>query len=227
MREFYWEELTTPTLLPDAAPGATRLRSDLLPASTWGSNLRGILRWSAWRTLSYETSDEAGRVCEICGEQSYGPGGKDQRPDCHEFWSFESREGRLVQKLDRLIGLCKACHAVQHIGLAEIVGTLPQVLSTLQRVNDWDRAASQADVDRAFDRYDLMVTLDFDLDLSVLSGRILIEGHPSLLISASDRVKLGNSYYVGGKAEQPGKLGSPPALFGVGASVEDKKGGRG
>ncbi|WP_104081094.1 hypothetical protein [Cryobacterium sp. Y11] len=131
----------------------------------------------------------------MCGDESLGSGGKAQRPDCHELWVFEDRGGVLVQRLDRLVALCKGCHAVQHTGLASINGTLDLVALTLQRVNGWTAAAAESDIKRAFDRYAMMNALAFDLDLTLLADQIQVAGHSSLLIAADDRKALGNSYF--------------------------------
>ncbi|WP_168801581.1 hypothetical protein [Glycomyces buryatensis] len=36
---------------------------------------------------------------------------------------------------------------------------------------------------------------EWDLDLSLMTGQIRIEGHPRLVIPAKDRARLGNFFY--------------------------------
>ncbi|MBM7832061.1 hypothetical protein JOE59_002766 [Agromyces cerinus] len=192
-----WQLLTVLTLNPGASPGEVRMRADMLPPSTWGSNLRGMLKDAAWRKLSRETSEAAGRRCAICGAESFGPNHTPQNPDCHEMWVFEVADGVLVQRLERLVALCKACHNVQHAGRAEKLGLTGDVVDTLCRVNRWTPTESEDDIDRAWDRYELMSGLEFDLDLRALAGRIQVGDDVDLYFRARERERLGNSWLKG------------------------------
>ncbi len=192
--ELGWERLSVTTLRPDAPIGEPRMLADLLPPAVWGSNLRAVLTDTAWRRLSHETSDAAGKRCEICGRRSNGPGGKEQRPDCHEVWRFERVDGRPVQRLERLIGLCKGCHNVQHIGLAESLGFRRDVIGRLCEVNGWTVEIAELDLARAWARHDLMGQLRCDLDLRAIATRARLRGWPSHYVPAEDRERLGNSW---------------------------------
>ena len=84
------------------------------PTSAASSSRLGTGCVSRWR-------ENAQMVCEICGSPSTR-NGRTVRPDCHEKWVFEFRAGTPVQRLERLIALCPACHQVQHSGLARVQG---------------------------------------------------------------------------------------------------------
>src|SRR5215475_10253855 len=47
--------------------GPGRLSCDLLPASTWGSNLRGMFSPAEWDNLRIPVCTAAGDICEVCG----------------------------------------------------------------------------------------------------------------------------------------------------------------
>ena len=47
--------------------GSPRLTVELLPATTWGSNLRSVLRVSQWDKLRRGAYEAAQHRCEICG----------------------------------------------------------------------------------------------------------------------------------------------------------------
>ncbi|OII41451.1 hypothetical protein BIU99_17835 [Plantibacter sp. MMLR14_011] len=127
----------------------------------------------------------------MCGDQSYGPFGKVQHPDCHEIWRFEMSDGVITQVLAGLIALCKRCHNTQHIGRAP---DLEDVNDRLQLVNGWTHAAAQTDIRRGFRRLQLLEGLAVDLDLSALSGQLNVPGSPSLQFTAAERVLHGNSW---------------------------------
>jgi hypothetical protein len=106
------------------------------------------------------------------------------------LWVFEQRGHTLVQRLDRLVALCTDCHAVQHAGRAEANGEIEAVRRTLCRANGWNFQEAEADLQWARLRYTKMTHLEFDLDLTLLLGKISVPAHPSLLIPAADRTLL-------------------------------------
>lgn len=181
---------------PSAADGV-RIRADMLPSSTWGSNLRGVFP-DDWNRLRKPVCAAAGNACELCGAVSTRTrrDGKPYRPDCHEKWNFALGPGGvLVQRLDRLVALCSDCHRVQHAGHANATGQTNLVLAQLRRVNDWSIGQARADVERAQHRWQVLNECTFDLDLAVLLGKVSLEGYPKLYIPARERDQLGNSYY--------------------------------
>lgn len=168
------------------------LGADRLPGSVWGSNLRAILPTSRWVALSRRTAERAGRVCEVCNQPSfYGEGTRN--PDCHEIWAFDVAASRAVQRLSGVIALCGACHETQHSGLAELNDRWESVIATLCRVNGWDRADAEADIERSRERYRELSSTEWDLDLTLLKGWVSLDGYPDLVIPAEVRSKLGNT----------------------------------
>jgi hypothetical protein len=181
---------------PQIGPG--RLHPDLLPEQVWGSNLRGILSRSDWDALRIPVCERAGNRCEVCGDPALDPvSSQPRRPDCHELWSFEIHGDRFVQRLSGLIALCSSCHRCQHVGLAEIRKELEQVRTQLAKVNVWTPAEVHAALEHAHGAYQGRLGLAWDLDLTLLQGRIRIPGFPALVVPAGSREALGNSFRQG------------------------------
>lgn len=183
------------TLAGPAAPDGVRIRSDLLPPSTWGSNIRGLVDKETWNRLRVPVCDAANNRCEICRAFSHNDHGRLQRPDCHEKWVFTATGGRYVQRLERLIALCRDCHRVQHSGRARTGGKEHLVVMQLCRVNGWSEAQAYADLDRSAEHCARLDRYAWDLDLSVLQGQLDLDGFPELYVPAAARARLGNSYY--------------------------------
>jgi hypothetical protein len=181
----------------DALPiGPGLIYPDILPETIWGSNLRGILSQADWDRLRIPVCETAGNRCEVCGQPGYDPDtGKPRRPDCHELWHFKVSTTSAVQRLARLIALCPDCHRVQHAGRASIRGELPKVTSQLRAVNSWNESEIQLALNNAEDRYRWRRRFNWDLDLSLLTGTIHVVGRSRLVIPASDRADLGNSFF--------------------------------
>lgn len=125
----------------------------------------------------------AGEVCEVCGAQTYTDSGSKRRPDCHELWIFEHRDGSNIQRLDRLIALCPDCHRAQHIGSAKVNGETELVISKLREVNGWTTEQATLEMNRAWAECECRERYRWDLDLSALRDVVIIDGFPRSLLS--------------------------------------------
>jgi hypothetical protein len=171
-------------ITPD--PMEVRIRADMLPAHTWGSNLRGLLTPHQWDALRIPICERAGNACEVCGARIFGP--RRRRPDCHERWVFApTTTDGWVQRLDRLVALCPRCHQVQHTGAACNDGRRHEVTAQLVKVNNWSLAQAEQDIERAWTRWRMLNKYVFDLDLRALHGVLPLPDYPDLYIPAAAR----------------------------------------
>jgi hypothetical protein len=95
-----------------------------------GQNLGKVFDKESWNRLRFDAYDRAGHRCQICGKQ----GGKfwekiatdsERRTsgpvDCHEIWEWSIPIPGIpvgIQKLKRLLVVCKDCHLCFHEGYA-------------------------------------------------------------------------------------------------------------
>ncbi|MFE6864531.1 hypothetical protein [Nocardia sp. NPDC057668] len=179
------DHIAVDTLAGRDAQDGIAIRSDLLPPTTHDSNIRGIVDREIWDALRIPVCAAAGNRCEICGERSTR-NGRSSRPDCHEKWVFEFRDDRPVQRLQRLIAVCQGCRQVQHSGLARVKGLEHEVIARLCRINRWSREQADADLDRSSARCSYLDQFDWDLDLSVLRGQIVLRDYPDMYVPAQD-----------------------------------------
>jgi len=103
-----------------------KLEFELVPDGCWYSNLRSILspaQWDLVRKAAYRRAD--GKCC-ICGETT-------RRLDAHERWSYD--EEKKIQKLETVIAVCPACHAVIHIGRTQLKGDERAASEHFMKVN--------------------------------------------------------------------------------------------
>lgn len=82
-----------------------------------------------WKKLNEYTRKRAGERCEICSS--------DRRPEAHERWSFDI--DTRVQKLERLMCLCKACHLGTHWGLTSHLGLTEEIETHIRKVTGWSK----------------------------------------------------------------------------------------
>lgn len=139
----------------------TLLTIELVPRTSWFSNVRSHVSAEVWDRLKKLTSRRAGNRCEICGGR-----GPRWPVECHEVFSYD--DARRVQKLERLVALCPACHEAKHIGLAGARGRAGAALAHLARVNGWSRSDAELYLEACFEQWHRRSTHEWTLDLSYL-----------------------------------------------------------
>ncbi|ASN83423.1 HNH endonuclease [Deinococcus ficus] len=145
-------------------PGpAPRLSCELVPASSWGHNLRSVLSSAGWNSLRRACYARAQGRCECCGRQD--------RLEAHERWAYD--EARALQVLTALVALCPRCHEVKHLGRALQTGRGRDAARWLMQVNGWTPDATNAHIKQAFADWERRSQLAWTLDLTQVGlGRI-------------------------------------------------------
>lgn len=143
-------------------PPAPVLLPDMLPTTSWEANLRTALRPEEWDRLRKFCYQAAGYACVACGSRG------EPHVEAHESWSFNEKTG--VQKLKGLLCLCPTCHKAKHLGYANRIGKLPQVLARLKWLNAWDEDQLQQGLADVENRQQQLSTRAWTLDLSFLAS---------------------------------------------------------
>ncbi len=123
------------------------LRVELVPATSWGANLRSELTRGQWDKLRKAQYEKAGHRCEICGGK-----GRRHAVECHEVWDYDDKDN--VQTLVTLIALCSRCHEVKHYGLAETRGFGWRARAHLMAVNQWTLQQALKHLRESFDLWE-------------------------------------------------------------------------
>lgn len=143
--------------LGGVGPKRGGLYVDLVPQTAWYSNLRSELTKDEWELVKSRTFQEAGHVCEVCGGR-----GPKHPVECHERWVYDEKQG--IQKLQRTIALCPACHEVTHIGLAGVKGRTAFAMEHLKLVNNMDDQQAEAHVANAWKDWSRRNLMDWRLN---------------------------------------------------------------
>jgi hypothetical protein len=140
-----------------------RLTVELVPATCWYSNLRSELPKEQWDLLRRAVYRQARNRCEVCGGR-----GSAHPVECHEVWLYDDH--RHVQKLQRMIALCPACHESKHMAHANVTGNGARARRHLAHINR--STASQVDehLERAFAVWQQRSQHPWQLDLSTLAA---------------------------------------------------------
>ncbi|MBP5194106.1 MAG: HNH endonuclease [Clostridia bacterium] len=111
-----------------------------MPDGCWADNLRTHLPKGVWDELRKKVYLKSGFRCEICGAAP-------KVLDAHEKWLFD--EEKRIQKLERVMAVCKPCHAVIHINRTFLKGDEVAASKHFMRVNGCTYAEYRREMGRA------------------------------------------------------------------------------
>jgi hypothetical protein len=149
-----------------------RLTIELVPKTSFCKNVRNLISAAEWGRLRHAAYACAGNACLICRET--GPKGV---LHAHEVWEYTMPAGADPpetpgrQRLVGIAALCPRCHAVKHIGFANVMGRLEASLVHLQKVNGWSRTETEAYVEACFETWKARSKRQWQVDVSLL-GRL-------------------------------------------------------
>jgi len=139
-----------------------KLEIELVPKSSWYSNVRSKVSKNEWDLLRKKSYRKANYHCEICG----GIGAK-HPVECHEIWKYDDKKH--IQKLTGLISLCPTCHKVKHAGLAQRNGEIEIVINQLMKVNNINRNDAKKHIKQSFKKWSERSLYEWDIDTSILN----------------------------------------------------------
>ncbi len=180
----------------DRTYGGSDLFVDLIPRSCWFTNVRYCVHTSDWDRLRRHVYARAGSRCECCGAHT-------PTPEAHERWHFDA--ARRVQKLMRLVALCRSCHEATHMGLAGLRGREDDAMAHLRRVRGFTEQEAEAHIEDAFQLWSERSSIEWELDLSVITDsgvRLARE------VDADDRPQAARAALA---AAEPAGRAAPPA----------------
>jgi len=144
----------------------TILTLELVPASSWGDNLRSRLRPGQWDRVRKRTYQQGRYRCEICGGK-----GTRHPVEAHEIWSYD--DVNHVQRLVGMIALCPTCHMSKHIGRTLSVSAehvQDRVLAHIMRVNHWSEDLLLRELESAFAVHAQRSQFEWTVDISFIDS---------------------------------------------------------
>jgi len=148
-----------------------KLTIELVPSTSFYTNVRSILPTSEWDRLRKESYSKAKFKCEICKEsgldQGYG-----HALECHEIWEYKS-DG--TQLLTGLISLCPKCHLVKHIGRAIAIGKKKRAYDHIAKVNKWDKTTVELYVGTCFQEHIERSKIKWNINIGILTEKFKVD----------------------------------------------------
>lgn len=155
-----------------------KLSINLIPQSSWCSNLRSLLTKKEWEMCKSYSKSKNNNKCEICNGQ-----GKKWKTECHEEWEFD--EVKNIQKLTKITALCPSCHEVKHIGLANANNRFNEAFNHFLKINEVSNKEGWLYIQKSFQDWERRSNLDWELDCSYL-----LELSNEIILSEKTKEKL-------------------------------------
>ncbi len=146
---------------PQKSLVSPKLTVELVPRTSWFSNVRDHVSQSDWDKLRRAIYQKANYLCEVCGGR-----GEKWPVECHEIWLYDDKNHE--QKLSGLIALCPSCHEVKHIGLAGVRGRADIAEAHLIKVNGWTRKQAEEYLEKVKAVWRKRSLYDWEIDFTWL-----------------------------------------------------------
>lgn len=133
---------------------------ELVPKTSWFSNVRSQVSQEDWDWLRKETYKQAGHKCEGCSAKG--------KMEAHEIWHYDDKKS--IQKLHSIVCVCNLCHLSYHIGYAQTIGKGNDVIKHLMKINKWTRPETDLYLEGVFEVWYQRSQKSWHLDLSLLDS---------------------------------------------------------
>lgn len=145
-----------------------KLQIEMIPRTSWYSNLRSELSKEDWDILRKEAYRNANWHCQICGCSGV-------QLHAHEIWDFNMATE--VQTLIKIVALCPICHATIHYGRTckiEGMAGAEKVMKHFCKVNNCSLEDFNEHVREAKDLWMIRSEVNWKLDISKITDRGII-----------------------------------------------------
>jgi hypothetical protein len=145
-----------------------KLTIELVPRSSWYTNVRSQVSKAQWDVLRKRQATLAGHQCEVCQDSGLHQGYK-WPVECHEIWDYN--DDTHTQTLNGLISLCPRCHKVKHAGRTIYVEhDLVLVVNQLMKVNSMSEDQVHDYVLKSLEQWKSRSQFDWTVDVSLLDN---------------------------------------------------------
>jgi hypothetical protein len=140
--------------------GSNELYVDLIPKTTYYKNVRSIFTKEDWNIIRHHIYKRVNYKCECCG--CY----RNKYLEAHERWSYN--EETKIQKLERIIALCKLCHKSVHYGHSKKdIIKINEHLKKIKKINDEEL---KIHIKEAKELRNKRNKINWELDCSIISN---------------------------------------------------------
>lgn len=145
-----------------------KLKIELVPSTSWYSNLRNNIKRKDWDIIRKEIYAKYDYKCGICGVSNV-------TLNCHEIWEYDDKNH--IQKLGGFIALCNNCHMIKHIGFAGIQAEkglldLDKLKGHFMKVNKCTLEDFEVHREEAFKKWNERSQSNWEIDLGEYKNKV-------------------------------------------------------
>jgi hypothetical protein len=100
--------------------------------------------------------------CECCGRK------RSKYLEAHERWEFN--EETKIQKLVRIIALCKLCHSATHYGHSKRRKNMDNINMHIKKINNFTDEELQTHIKEAYKTWNERNKIKWELDFSIITN---------------------------------------------------------
>ena len=140
--------------------GSNTLYIDMIPKTTYFKNVRSLFTDCDWNLIRHHIYERVNNKCECCGKKRM------KYLDAHERWEFD--EEKQIQKLVRIIALCKLCHSATHYGHSRRTKNIEKINSHIKKINNYNDDELKTHIDNSYKIWKERNKIKWKLDFSIL-----------------------------------------------------------
>jgi len=144
--------------------GGNNLCIDMIPQKCWFNNVRKHIKASNWNILRNFIYNRVDNKCECCNVLKTA-----ENPlEAHERWDYDNINK--IQKLIRLVALCRKCHLSTHMGYANVTGRRKEARQHLMEVRNFTEEEFEKHYEEVGNLWVIRNNIDYILDISLITN---------------------------------------------------------
>ena len=140
--------------------GGNELFVDMIPSTCWFINVRSCVRPCDWDQLRRHVYERVKGRCECCRQI--------RKLEAHERWSYTNET--CVQRLERLVALCRKCHGATHMGFSKMRGKGDNMQLHLKKCRHFTDEQLAEHLKEASKLWKMRNKIKWTLDLSLMTN---------------------------------------------------------
>ena len=146
----------------DRTFGNNELYIDMIPKTSYFKNVRSLFTKEDWNIIRHHIYKRVNNRCECCG--CY----RNKYLEAHERWSYNNEEG--IQKLERIIALCKLCHSAVHYGHSKMKKNMDKINDHIKKVKKINDEELEKHIKESRELWKERNKIEWKLNLSIISN---------------------------------------------------------
>lgn len=142
--------------------GGNELYIDMIPKTSYFKNVRSLFSNEDWNIIRHYIYKRVNYKCECCGSFKF------KYLEAHERWSFDIENK--IQKLERIIALCKLCHKTVHYGHSKIRNNMEKINNHIKKVKKINDEELDNHINESKNIWKERNKINWILDLSIISN---------------------------------------------------------